>query len=96
LESFVYIKNKKIIPFFKPVVVGPLSINVDSDKVSKAEFYVDGKLKETLIEPPYNWQWNERSFMKHNIETKIYDKEGNSNSSGEMSFYVFNMPKFFK
>jgi len=96
LESFVYIKNKKIIPFFKPVVVGPLSINVDSDKVSKAEFYVDGKLKETLIEPPYNWQWNERSFMKHNIETKIYDQEGNSNSSGEMSFYVFNMPKFFK
>ena len=96
LESFVYIKNKKIIPFFKPVVVGPLSINVDSDKVSKAEFYVDGKLKETLIEPPYTWQWNERSFMKHNIETKIYDQEGNSNSSGEMSFYVFNMPKFFK
>ncbi len=96
LESFVYIKNKKIIPFFKPVIVGPLSINVDSDKVSKAEFYVDGKLKETLIEPPYTWQWNERSFMKHNIETKIYDQEGNSNSSGEMGFYVFNMPKFFK
>ena len=90
LESFVYIKNRKILPFFKPVVFGPLRINVDDKKVSKAEFYVNGKLKETVAEAPYMWTWNEPAFMKQNIETKIYDQNGNGNSSGEMTFYMFN------
>jgi len=90
LESFIYIKNRKILPFFKPVVFGPLRINVDDKKVSKAEFYVNGKLKETVAEAPYMWTWNEPAFLKQNIETKIYDQNGNGNSSGEMTFYMFN------
>ena len=95
-DSFIYIKNKKIIPFFKPVVFGPLSIDVNDARVGKAEFYVDGKLKNTVTEAPYVWEWNESAFMKHIIETKVYDREGNSVSSGEMTFFVFNSPKFFK
>lgn len=95
-DSFIYIKNKKIIPFFKPVVFGPLSIDVNDAKVSKAEFYVDGRLKNTVTEAPYVWEWNESAFMKHIIETKVYDQEGKSISSGEMTFFVFNSPKFFK
>ena len=55
LESFIYIKNRKIIPFFKPVVIGPLKINLDDKKISKAEFYVNGTLKETIGEAPYSW-----------------------------------------
>lgn len=90
LESFVYIKNKKIIPFFKPVVFGPLSIHVDDDRVNKAEFYVDGKLKDTVTTAPYIWRWDEPAFRKHIIETKVYDKNGESSSSGEMTFFVFN------
>ncbi|MCX6666992.1 MAG: right-handed parallel beta-helix repeat-containing protein [Euryarchaeota archaeon] len=95
-DSFIYIKNKKIIPFFKPVVFGPLSIDVNDARVGKAEFYVDGKLRNTVTEAPYIWEWNESAFMKHIIETKVYDREGNSVSSGEMTFFVFNSPKFFK
>lgn len=95
-DSFIYIRNKKIIPFFKPIVFGPLSIDVNDSKVSKAEFYVDGKLKNTVTEAPYVWEWNESAFMKHIIETKVYDQEGNSVSSGEITFFVFNSPKVFK
>ncbi len=94
-ESFVYIKNKKIIPFFKPVIFGPLSLDVNTDNISKAEFYVNGALKDTLTQEPYVWRWDEPAFMKQKIETKIYDQQGKSNSSGEMTFYVFN-PKIFK
>ena len=89
-ESFIYIKNKKIMPFFKPIVFGPLSIDINDKKVSKAEFYVNGELKDTLTEAPYIWKFDEPSFMKHKIETKVYDSEGKSNSSGEMTFYIFN------
>ncbi len=95
-ESFVYFKNKKIIPFFKPLVFGPLRIDVNTERVKKAEFYVNGKLKDTITKAPYVWNWNETSFMKQKIETKIYDQEGNSTSSGEMTFFVFNSPKLFK
>ena len=96
LESFIYIKNKKIIPFFKPLVFGPLRIDVDDKKVKKAEFYVNGKLKDTIIQKPFIWNWNEPAFMKKTIETKIYDQDGNSSSSGDMTFFIFNPPRLFK
>ena len=91
----MYIKNRKIIPFFKPIVFGPLSLDINDQKISKAEFYVNGELKDTLTQEPYVWKWNENSFMKQKIETKVFDQQGNSSSSGEMTFYVFN-PKLFK
>jgi hypothetical protein len=94
-ESFIYFRDKKIIPFIKPVVFGPLKIDVNDEKISKAEFYLNGELKDTLTQAPYTWKFDEPSFMKHKIETRVYDQEGNSNSSGEMTFYVFN-PRFFK
>ena len=95
LDSFIYFKNKKIIPFFKPLIIGPLRIDVNDKKVKKAEFYINGMLKDTLTEEPYVWNWNETSFMKKTIETKIYDQDGNISSSGEMTFFVFNSPKIF-
>ena len=52
--------------------------------------YVDGQLKESLSVPPFFWKWNERAFLKHTLETKVYDHEGNSASSGEKEFYIFN------
>jgi parallel beta-helix repeat protein len=95
-ESFVYFKNKKIIPFFKPLVFGPLRIDVDDEKIKKAEFFVNGELKTTLTEAPFIWNWNETSFMKKTIEAKVYDDQGNTRSSGEMTFFIFNSPWLFK
>jgi hypothetical protein len=80
-------------PFFKPVIVGPMSIRIDDQNLRKAEFYVDGALKGETTTFPYLWQWNEKAFMKHTMETKVYDEEGNGISSGEMEFYIFNLPK---
>ena len=95
-ESFIYIKNKKIIPFFKPLVFGPLRIDANDKRVKRAEFFVNGELKDTITEAPFVWNWNEPSFMKKTIETRTYDIDGNVNSSGEMTFYVFNSPRIFK
>ena len=92
-ESYIYFKNKKIIPFFKPLIFGPLRINLDDKKISKAEFYVNGKLKKTVDKAPFVWTWNEPAFFKQKIETKIFDEDGNSNSSGDMAFYMFNLTK---
>jgi len=90
MDDFIYVKNRKIIPFFKTIIFGPLSINVDNNEIAKAEFYVDGQLKESLDSPPFFWKWKERAFLKHTLETKVYDDEGNFASSGEKEFYIFN------
>jgi hypothetical protein len=95
-ESYIYFKNKKIIPFFKPIVFGPLSFDVNEMNIKKAEFYVNGKLKDTLTQEPYKWYFNENAFMKHTIEAKVYDIQGKSSSTGEMTFFVINSPKLFK
>ncbi|MEM0466121.1 MAG: NosD domain-containing protein [Candidatus Thermoplasmatota archaeon] len=95
LDDFIYIKNKKIIPFIKTLIIGPVSIQINEPNITKAEFFVDGQLKETLTAPPYFWKWDEKAIMKHTLETKVYDQQGNSASTGEMTFYIFN-PAFFK
>lgn len=90
IDGFIYLRNRKIIPFFKSVIVGPVSIQIPQEQFSKAEFYVDGQLKDEVTSFPVRWQWNEKAFLKHTLETKIYDQEGNSTSSGELEFYIFN------
>lgn len=89
-DSYVYLKNRKLFPFVKPVILGPMSVTVDKGQVSKAEFYVDGALKETISEEPFVWQWNERGFLNHSVEAKVFDTNGKSLSSGEMSVFIIN------
>ncbi|MDH7517329.1 MAG: NosD domain-containing protein [Candidatus Thermoplasmatota archaeon] len=96
VESFIYVRNKKILPFFKPVIFGPFTLDIDDKRVSKAEFYVNGKLKDTVTKEPFTMKWDEKAFMKQTIEAKVYDEYGNSSTTGEMTFFVFNLPKFFK
>lgn len=77
-------------PFFRTVVLGPVSVKIDHPQLKKAEFYIDGQLKDTVTQSPALWKWNEPAFLKHTLETKIYDEQGKSTSSGEMEFYIFN------
>jgi hypothetical protein len=91
VDGFIYIKNRRILPFFKSIIVGPVSIRIPDEHLSKAEFYVDGQLKDEITSFPVVWQWKEKAFLKHTLETKIYDQEGISASSGEMEFYIFNL-----
>ncbi len=93
IDGFIYIQNKKIIPFFKSIIVGPVSVKIPHENLSKAEFYVDGQLKDEVSSFPVFWQWNEQAFMKHTLETKVYDQDGNSASSGQMEFFIFNLTK---
>jgi hypothetical protein len=93
IDGFIYIRNKKIIPFFKSVIIGPVSVQIPHENLHKAEFYVDGQLKDEVSSFPVFWQWNEQAFLKHTLETKVYDQDGNSASSGAMEFFIFNPTK---
>jgi parallel beta-helix repeat protein len=90
IDGSVYFQTRKIFPFFKTVVVGPMSVRIEDEGLQKAEFYVDGALKETATSFPYTWQWQEKALFKHTLETKVYDSQGNSASTGPVDIYFFN------
>lgn len=89
-DSYVYLKNRRLFPFIKPVILGPMSVTVENQNVSKAEFYVDGALKGTISDEPFVWQWNEPGFLNHSVEAKVFDESGKSVSSGEMNVFIIN------
>lgn len=93
-NSYIYIKNRPILPFIKPVILGPISVSIDTPNISKAEFYVDGALKKTVSSAPFSWQWSESAFLNHKVEAKVIDNKGNNLSSGEMSVFIINPFKF--
>jgi len=90
IDGSLYVRSRKVLPFFKTVVVGPVSVRIDDLRLERAEFYVDGALKETTTTFPYTWQWQEKALFKHVLEAKVYDGEGNSVSTGPMDVFVFN------
>jgi len=38
--------------------------------------YIDGELKTTITEEPYQWRWSERVFGKKTITVKAQNSEG--------------------
>jgi len=70
-EGFLYIRNLKILPFFKTLILGKIVINVNAANyiygIDRVEFYIDNKLHETDMIPPFNWawKWTPKLILKH-------------------------------
>jgi outer membrane protein assembly factor BamB len=83
-ENAFYIFNIKTIPLPHPVLIGPITINVDAKQeplgINRVEFFIDGELKATDTEAPYQWTWNTPAFFKHTIRVIAYDASGKSTS----------------
>lgn len=83
-ENALYIKNKKILPLLKPLMIGSIDITVDaSDEetgIDRVEFYIDSNFRYTDYDEPYNWTWDERTPLRfrHTITIIAYDNVGNS------------------
>ena len=68
-------------------VTGVISVTADAsdnEGVVKVEFSIDGNLKETDTESPWNYNWDSGEYADgkpHTILAKAHDKEGNFDSS---------------
>ncbi len=91
-KSF-YILNTKLFSLPKnTIIIGKLTISISSENpsdVTKVEFYINNKLKETLSAPPYAWVWSDRLFGRYTVKTMAYDESGN------VKKYELNLWKFF-
>ncbi len=91
-ENAIYIQDKKILPFFKPVIFGKITIEVDALNdgfgIDRVEFYIDEELIENITSPPYQCMWDERVFFKHKITVVAHDIMG-ENTSRQLIVWKF-------
>ena len=81
--AFIYVNGQKILPFYKTLIIGKITIATQAfDSITgirKVEFSIDGILKYTDTEAPYSMVWSERYFThKHTIKVTAYDQLGNT------------------
>jgi hypothetical protein len=92
-EKSLYLFNFKILPFFMPLIIGPICVEVDASdnkyEIEKVEFYLDDKLQETDSSEPYSWNWNTISFFKHILKVVVY------NTNNNCGFKEIIVSKFF-
>jgi len=78
----IYFKNNKVLPLlFRSIVIGDIEFFVDaSNRATKVEFYVNAKLKKIDTSQPFEYYWDEKSFLlhRHLIKIKAFDDYGNS------------------
>ncbi len=86
-KQFSYFYNIPIgVKIFQTKIVGPITIKtkVESEnEIEKVEFYIDGKLKHTDEEHPYQWTWWFKPIDLvdiYDIKVVAYDTQGNNNS----------------
>ena len=82
----IYLNNKRLLPYYKTLIIGDIDIKVDAKDywvgINNVEFYIDGELKANDTTLPYNYTWKKdrtRFFgHRHTIKIVAYDETGNS------------------
>ena len=78
-DSALYVANLRLLSFPTPLIIGKIDIEAtvsdEESGIKQVEFYIDGELKETLTEEPYQFRWSERVFGKKTITVKAQNSE---------------------
>ena len=81
-----YLSNLK-----RTIIIGKIGVTADVNgndtEIEKVEFYIDGNLKFTDYEVPFEWVWK-RSFFLHTIDIIAYENSGDS-CSDELEVWKF-------
>lgn len=74
---------KFLMPNIKPIIIGPITIEVNITKntsgVNRVEFYIDDIFQKSDNSEPYNFTWNKTAFFTHTIKVIAYDNAGTIN-----------------
>ena len=91
----LYVFDREIVPLppmmpFKAIIIGWVTVEVEGEGVEKVEFYVDGELKSTDYDAPYEWVWNERLVAPPIHELKVIGYAGEETASDEIKVLYVN------
>ena len=88
-DDAVYILNREIVPSNVPIIIGKITVEALANHAQKVEFYVDSKLKASLTNPPYEWEWKGFAIGNHEIMVKAYN--GKASSFDKVSVIIINL-----
>jgi len=89
----IYLFDRFIMPFLFPLIIGPITIEVDATDnqsgMNRVEFYIDDELRHNDTTEPYSWKWIESTFRIHMIKVIAYDNAENfaTNRIGVLKFF---------
>jgi hypothetical protein len=94
-ENGIYLKNNMIIPFYFPLIIGPVDIKINV-KVNNGypmdhlEILIDNDYKQSFEEEPFVYHWDERTPFRfyHEIEV-IAHRRYDSDASAKLSVWKF-------
>ncbi|HID25652.1 MAG TPA: CocE/NonD family hydrolase [Thermoplasmata archaeon] len=94
-EGWLYIANKEITKtcFGNTIILGRVTVEPyipTGREVQRVEFYIDDELRNTDLEAPYSWLWDETIFGRHEIKVIAYDNKGNK-AEDKIDVITFNL-----
>ena len=97
-EGYLYLGNRELFPISwipdTSIILGNIDIQTtvfdNQSGVKAVEFYIDGVLKHTDMEPPYTYLYAESGFSRRTLEIKAYDNKGNT-AHKDIEFLIFSL-----
>jgi PKD repeat protein len=87
-ENALYFREKKLFPLKRPIILGPMTLEVnadDSSGIRNIEYYIDDELKEFTD----NYM-NQRLLGRHTLKIIVYDNARNIKSESK-PITIFNL-----
>ena len=76
----IYIRNRAVFPFFRPLIFGSIEINVraedEESSVESIDIYINSKLVKSITGDSGNYTWDEPVFGRRTITVKAMNSEG--------------------
>jgi len=93
--EYLYINGNDVFRIGSTVIIGDIQIetriNEVTEEIEKVEFYINDVFKASDAEPPYNYSWDEHTFIriKHTIKVIAYFGEGETLSNEIAVWRIF-------
>ena len=94
-KNGIYYKNEMIIPFYFPIIIGPVDLEIDVTlnsgiPIDHVEILIDGISKYNFTTEPYIYHWNEKTPLRfrHKLEI-IAHRNYASDESKELMVWKF-------
>ena len=90
VDGYLYINDRPIMKtwFGTTRIIGDITIEASAYNVERVEFYLDGQLKSTDTEAPYQWTFDERARGSHTIKVVGY---GETQAEDEITVNIFHL-----
>ncbi len=93
--EYLYINGNDVFRIGSTVIIGDIQIetriNEVTEEIEKVEFYINDVFKASDAEPPYNYSWDEHTYIriKHTIKVIAYFGKGETLSNEIAVWKIF-------